>query len=237
MTLPVRNAPFTIQLPKYMPVKTTIDNTLAVDFNHVLNVTIPINQQILASLNEDITLDAALNTNVRLKTTIPFRASVPINTQFELLLPINDGAIPIHIPIKLPLAFNLPVDLEVPVNVLVPVNIKTHVSGNIDEVIAAELKTTLSSTVRLATELTTKVLTTLDARMTFPTTPTRLMVDNANLNLLIDDIELLPMDKNAQQQINPEVQRNPLAGFYYDAENQPPVRGQQLPKRINQPHH
>lgn len=232
--LPVRNAPFTVMLPKHMPVTTTVNNILTVDFNHRLDVEVPVDQIVNSSLTEDVALDVELTTDVKLATTIPFDAKVPVNAEFELLVPINTGVALVSIPVKLPLSFEIPVSLAIPVDVTIPVNLETRVTGTINETVPVRLNTILKSSVLMATELRTEVLTTVGARMTFPISPTNLMVASANLNLRVEDIELQPA-KNILSGPAHEQDKNILVGFYYDAEKKPPVLTRQKIQTINIP--
>ena len=234
ITLPVRNAPFTVMLPKYMPVTTTVNNILTVNFNHRLDVEVPVDQIVNSSLTEDIALDVDLTTDIKLTTSVPFNAKVPVNAEFELLVPINTGIALVRIPVKLPLSFEIPVSLAIPVDVTIPVDLKTRVIGTVNETVPVHLKTILKSSVLMATELRTEVLTTVGARMTFPTSPTNLMVESADLNLLIEDIELQPATNTLN---DPALQKNKAisVGFSYDAERKPPVLKRRKTQTIHIP--
>lgn len=224
ITLPIENAPFSIQLPKYMPVKSSVNNQLNALMNHTLDVTVPVDQWIDSKLPDIIHLDIQLNTEIRLKTIIRYQDSVEVSADFELMVPITDAFITVYLPVKLPMKFKVPVDLSIPIDTMIPVALSTPVTGTVPEPVPVKLSALLHSQVPIHAELNTKVLTMAEAQLIFPTHPIDLQIARAALALSVGDISLV-QSRFAQRNVAAVGDSTGTFNSVYDAHKKPPVPG------------
>ncbi|MCG8669512.1 MAG: hypothetical protein MI867_08870 [Pseudomonadales bacterium] len=219
----LQNAPLAIQLPKYMPVNSSVNNQLVAELDHTLDVAVPINQWVSARLPKEIPVAIDLNTQVALDTVIKYQSMVPVKAVFEMDATIDHPLMPFNVPIKLPLDFEVPVDLAIPVNTMIPVHLQTDVIAKINEPVPAKLETTLISQVPIKTSLDTKVVSNAQAKLMFPTAPIQLELEQADLQIAIDDISLVRSSLGfpATQKSMPINPKDLV--FVYDASKKPPT--------------
>lgn len=221
-TIPLQQAPLAIQLPKFMPVSSTVSNQLVAHLDHSLSVQVPVNQAIEAYLPHSIPTDINLSTRIDLKTTINYQAMVPIESVFEMDAPIDHPLVPFNIPIKLPMAFEVPVNLEIPVHQTIPLNLQTTVIAKVAKPVPAELITTLKSEVPIKATINTKVVSNAEAHLMLPTAPIQLNLTRADLTIAMKDISLVRSELNYPEQkaLRPIDQRDLI--YVYDANKKPP---------------
>lgn len=189
--LPLLQVPMAMQLPKYMPVRSTVNNVLHADVDQILEVTVPVNQWVMGNFPREISLEVDLDTVVTLQTVINYQAMVPVSATFELMVPLNNPLWPIEVPAKLPLTFAVPVNFQVPIQHELPVNMTLPVLARIPEPVPVKLQTTLDSKVPVKAALQANVASEAVAQLMVPTAPVQLFLDKADLQLAISDVSLV----------------------------------------------
>lgn len=223
VTLPISDAPFSIQLPKYMPVKSSVNNQLTALMDHTLDVTVPVDQWVYSKLPDKIDLDIQLTTEIRLKTVIRYQDSVEVSADFELMVPINDALVTVYLPVKLPMKFHVPVDLSIPIDAVIPVALNTQVTGTVPDAVPVRFNAVLHSQVPIKAELNTKVLTLAEAQLIFPTHPIDLQIAKAELALSVSDISLVKT-RFAQRNVTADIGSSGTFNSVYDAHKKPPTQ-------------
>lgn len=220
--LPMQQVPLAIQLPKYMPVKSTVENQLTAHLNDTLGVAVDLDQMIEATLPRRFPVNINLQTQVNLVTEIHYQTRIPVSAGFELMVPVNTPVMSMRVPATLPLTFDVPVDIRIPVSETIPVNLATQVIAQITEPVPAHLKTTLISQVPINESIKANVLAEAEARLMFPTAPVALELAEADLVLRMADISLLRSALHYPKNKVRKVEAGDLI-YVYDAANKPPM--------------
>ena len=189
--LPLTQVPMAMQLPKYMPVRSSVNNELHAEVDQVLDVAVPVNQWVMGNFPRELSLEADLNTVVNLKTVINYQATVPVAATFELMVPLNNPLWPIEVPVKLPMQFAVPVSFQVPIDHQLPVNMTLPVLARIPEPVPVKLQALLHSQVPLKATLRAAVVSEAVAQLVVPTAPVKLFLERADLDVAIADVSLV----------------------------------------------
>lgn len=223
--LPMTKVPMAIQLPKYMPVRSSVRNELHAQLEHTLDVTVPVNQWVSSRFPREISLEADLDTVVDLKALINYQAKVPVDTVFEMMVPVSNPLLPLEFAVKLPLKFEVPVNFQVPVDHPLPVSMTLPVVARIPDPVPVLLQAELQSSVPLKTALRADVVSEAEAHLMFPTSPVELALASADLELAIGDISLVrrSLEYPAVSDERPSTAGAEALIYVYDAAKKPPV--------------
>ena len=224
-SFPLRDTAMAIQLPKFMPVTSSVHNELRAELNQTLDVTVPVDQWVSARFPKRISLDATLDTVVNLETTIRYQDEIAVTAIFDMVVPVSNPIMPIELPVLLPLTFRVPVDLTVPVNHPLPVAMRLPVIASVPDPVPVHLQASLRSQVPIDTSLDASVITQAEAHLMFPTAPVDLSLAQADLSLGIGDLSLVRRSLDYPRQVavgsNVKMPAETLI-YIYDAAKRPP---------------
>lgn len=194
VTLPLRDQPATITLPEPLVARGDVLEKLDIRIDANIQTQVPINQRVTIPVKDTLKLllhfdgDVPLKLNIPVHETIPLKQVVDLDTQIKATM--LGGEVKLDVKGEIPLDEKITLDLVVPVEKTIHLTFTAPVTAKIDQKLTVPLNTTIQANVPIDSSFNVPVLNRLKARLNFPDTPTKVVINKANLVLPLRTLQL-----------------------------------------------
>lgn len=202
--LPLRDQPATVTLLDPLMGRGDVLRKLDIAIDDTIQTQVPVNQRVTIPIKDTLDLKLHFDGKVPLKLDIPVKETISLKQQVALDTVIDaqilgdKHALPVQGTI--PINEEVPIDLTVPVRKQVHLNFTAPVTAEIDQDLTVPLKTTINADVPIDSAFKVPVLNQLKGRIDMPDTPTKVVINKADLKLPLRTLELgLVDDGNGDQ--------------------------------------
>lgn len=192
--LPLHDQPATVTLPDPLTGRAEVLEKLDIAIDDTIQTQVPVNQQVTIPIKDTLDLKLHFDGDVPLKLDIPVNETIQLKQKVDLDTVIKARILgdTQKLPVQgtIPINEKVPLDLTVPVDKTVHLNFTAPVSAEIDQELTVPLKTTIDANVPIDSAFNVPVLNQLKGRIDMPDTPTKVVINKADLKLPLRTLEL-----------------------------------------------
>lgn len=192
--LPLRNQPAKVTILEPVIGHGKVLSRLSVRIDETIHTRVPVDQNITIPISGELDLMLHFDGNVPLKLSIPVNETIHLTQRVELDTVIEAKILgdiqKLHVSGIIPLDERIQLDITVPVNKSVHLNFTAPVTAFIDQKVTVPLETTIEADVPIDAAFNIPVLNKMVGRIEFPDTPTRVILEKAELVLPLRTLKL-----------------------------------------------
>ena len=138
VTVGLRDQPIVLRLPSGLQATAEVRAPVNVPLKMRPQIRVPLDQSIVAQLDEPILAQVKLRSTLPIDTVVPVSVTVPIDTRLQMRvqprswLPTVDVDVPVHL--------EVPVQWRLPVQARIPLNLDVLVSGHLRHTVQVPIK-------------------------------------------------------------------------------------------------
>lgn len=177
-----------------MDVTAKVTNNLTIGLDATIHTRVPVNQVVTVPVDDTLHILADFDAEVPIKMDVPVHETIPLDQTLNVDTVVTAQLLgqTVQIPLrgKIPVKAQVPIDLIIPVNKKVRLKFTAPVEARIKQSLTVPLNTVIEADVPIKAVLDVPVLSDLKARINFPTTPSRMVINYADLKLPLRTLQL-----------------------------------------------